>query len=134
MVSVEYIKLMYFTVFYSQSIFFPYFEAHVWLGKWRNSLEVEIKTVELNKKGAKECLKEMELIRGLRHLNLLNIVGVCTEDRMVHVVTERPFSVELLQYWLKRCGLSALPLHLHILSQVNIFFIFIFFIGLCNNI
>ncbi|XP_045106033.1 tyrosine protein-kinase src-2-like isoform X2 [Portunus trituberculatus] len=89
----------------------------VWSGKWKESVEVEIKTTDM-KKGAKECLEKVELLRGLHHPNLLNLLGVCTEGHQVHVVSEGPFSAQNLQFWLSRYRQVCLPLHLHVLSQV----------------
>lgn len=89
-----------------------------WKGKWKNAVEVEIKTMALDKENTRERLKEVELLRGLRHPNLLNVVGVCTEKHQVHVVTELPSSASSLQQWMMRGGgRLGLPLQLHILAQ-----------------
>uniref|UniRef100_A0A0P4W3L5 Serine-threonine/tyrosine-protein kinase catalytic domain-containing protein n=1 Tax=Scylla olivacea TaxID=85551 RepID=A0A0P4W3L5_SCYOL len=92
-------------------------EGNIWSGKWRGSMQVEIKTVEMKKKGARECLENVELLRGLHHPNLLNLLGVCAEGRQVHVVTEGPLNASNLGLWLTRCRQVCLPLHLHVLSQ-----------------
>ncbi|XP_063887855.1 tyrosine-protein kinase SRK3-like [Scylla paramamosain] len=93
-------------------------EGNIWSGKWRGSMQVEIKTVEMKKKGAREYLENVELLRGLHHPNLLNLLGVCAEGHQVHVVTDGPLSASNLQFWLTRCRQVCLPLHLHVLSQV----------------
>lgn len=93
-------------------------EGHFWTGKRKEGVEVEIQTVNVKKKGAKECLEDVELLRGLHHPNLLNLLGVCAEGLQMHVVTEGPFNAPNLQFWLARGRQVCLPLHLHVLSQV----------------
>lgn len=75
--------------------------------------------MDVSKKGAGECLRQAGLLKGLHHPNLLNILGVCTEEE-VHIVSEHPLSASPLLPGFGGRGQVGLPLHLHVLAQVRL--------------
>lgn len=76
--------------------------------------------MDVNKQGAGKCLQEAELLKGLHHPNFQNVLGICTEEASVHIVTERPSNASHLLPGCVKGGQVGLPLHLHILAQVGL--------------
>lgn len=62
--------------------------GEVWLGKWKNTINVAIKTVRDGRMETADFLEEAKVMKNLRHPNILALYAVCTKEEPLLIVTE----------------------------------------------
>ncbi|KAK8400633.1 hypothetical protein O3P69_002443 [Scylla paramamosain] len=87
----------------------------VWLGKWRNHVDVAIKTMKEGKMKADDFLEEAKVMKSLRHPNILALYAVCSKEEPLLIVTEYMAQGALLNL-LRREDMN-LQLQLYIATQ-----------------
>ncbi|KAG1960484.1 tyrosine-protein kinase Tec [Pimephales promelas] len=81
------------------------------LGKWRAQHKVAIKTVREGAMSEDDFIEEAKIMMNLSHRNLVQLYGVCTQQRPIYLVTEFMELGCLLNYLRQRRGaLGALEL------------------------
>ncbi|KAK7132907.1 hypothetical protein R3I93_019229 [Phoxinus phoxinus] len=81
------------------------------LGKWRAQHKVAIKTVREGAMSEDDFLEEAKIMMNLSHSNLVQLYGVCTQQKPIYLVTEFMELGCLLNYLRQRRGaLGALEL------------------------
>ena len=72
--------------------------SEVWEGLWNNTTSVAVKTPRPATISSSEFLQEAELMKRLRHLNVIQLYGVCTREEPFYIVTELMKHGSLLEY------------------------------------
>ncbi|XP_063868327.1 tyrosine-protein kinase SRK3-like isoform X1 [Scylla paramamosain] len=89
--------------------------GEVWLGKWKNTIDVAIKTMREGRMKADDFLEEAKVMKSLRHPNILALYAVCTKEEPLLIVTEYMAQGALLDL-LRREDIN-LQLQLYIATQ-----------------
>jgi serine/threonine protein kinase len=76
------------------------------LGKWRNTVDVAIKTLKPGAMTAEDFLQEAKLMHKLRHRKLVQLLAVCTNTEPILIITELMVNGALLDYLRKDEGRS----------------------------
>ena len=72
--------------------------AEVWMGVWNGTTEVAVKTLKPGTMGAHKFLEEVVLMKELRHLKLIQLYAVCTQEEPIYIITELMKHGSLLEY------------------------------------
>lgn len=56
--------------------------------KWRTQVDVAVKTLKPGTMSAESFLEEAEIMHKLQHPKLVQLMGVCTQDDVMYIVTE----------------------------------------------
>ena len=67
-------------------------------GRWRNQVEVAVKTLKPGTMSADAFLDEAKIMHKLRHPKLVQLMGVCTEEEPMFIITELMENGALLDY------------------------------------
>ncbi|UYV77822.1 hypothetical protein LAZ67_15002435 [Cordylochernes scorpioides] len=93
--------------------------GEVWYGKWKNSIEVAIKTLKPNTMGVPGFLQEARIMKTFRHDKLLSLYAVCSQEEPIYIVTEYMVNGSLLEYLRGSEGKSLrLPALIDMAAQV----------------
>lgn len=74
------------------------------LGKWRNTVDVAVKTLKPGAMTAEDFLGEAKLMHKLRHRKLVQLLAVCTTSEPILIITELMIHGALLDYLRKDEG------------------------------
>uniref|UniRef100_A0A8C1Y4U7 Tyrosine-protein kinase n=1 Tax=Cyprinus carpio TaxID=7962 RepID=A0A8C1Y4U7_CYPCA len=74
------------------------------LGKWRAQHKVAIKTIREGAMSEDDFIEEAKIMMNLSHLNLVQLYGVCTQQKPIYLVTEFMELGCLLNYLRQRRG------------------------------
>ena len=75
-------------------------------GKWRAQVDVAVKTLKQGQMSADAFLEEAKIMHRLRHRKLVQLMGVCTLDEPIYIITELMVNGALLDYLRKDEGRS----------------------------
>ncbi|XP_061180887.1 tyrosine-protein kinase SRK2-like [Saccostrea echinata] len=75
-------------------------------GKWRNTVDVAVKTLKPGAMSAEDFLQEAKLMHKLRHRKLVQLLAVCTTTEPILIITELMVNGALLDYLRKDEGRS----------------------------
>ena len=67
-------------------------------GKWRNQVDVAVKTLKPGTMSAEAFLDEAKIMHSLRHPKLVQLMGVCTDLEPMYIITELMEHGALLDY------------------------------------
>lgn len=73
-------------------------------GKWRNTVDVAVKTLKQGQMTADDFLAEAKLMHHLRHPKLVQLMAVCTKTEPIWIITELMINGALLDYLRKDEG------------------------------
>lgn len=91
----------------------------VWIGKWRNSVDVAIKTLKPGAMSADAFLEEAKIMHKMRHRKLVQLMGVCTQQFPIYIITELMVNGSLLTYLRRDEGRSIkLPTLVDFAAQI----------------
>lgn len=71
-------------------------EVHA--GKWRRMVDVAVKTLKPSSMSPVEFLEEAKVMHRLRHPKLVQLMGVCTRQEPMYIITELMVNGSLLEY------------------------------------
>ncbi|XP_053394693.1 tyrosine-protein kinase SRK2-like [Mercenaria mercenaria] len=80
--------------------------GEVYAGKWRNTVDVAVKTLKQGQMTADDFLAEAKLMHHLRHAKLVQLMAVCTKSEPIWIITELMINGALLDYLRKDEGKS----------------------------
>ena len=66
-----------------------------WMGVWNGTTEVAVKVIRSD---ASEFLKEANFLKKLRHLKVIQLYAVCTQEEPIYIITELMKHGSLLEY------------------------------------
>lgn len=72
--------------------------GEVHYGKWRNEIEVAVKTLKPGTMSTEAFLEEAAIMKKFRHMNLVALYAVCTKEEPVYIVTEYMSKGSLLDF------------------------------------
>uniref|UniRef100_A0A023F4P5 Tyrosine-protein kinase n=1 Tax=Triatoma infestans TaxID=30076 RepID=A0A023F4P5_TRIIF len=72
--------------------------GEVWYGKWRNSIEVAVKTLRQGAMSTHAFLQEAAIMKKFRHDRLVALYAVCSKQEPVYIVTEYMAHGSLLEF------------------------------------
>ncbi|CAH0384472.1 unnamed protein product [Bemisia tabaci] len=72
--------------------------GEVWYGKWRNSIEVAVKTLRQGSMSTGAFLQEAAIMKKFRHPRLVALYAVCSKQEPVYIVTEYMSHGSLLEF------------------------------------
>ena len=61
--------------------------GHIWKGKFKHDTTVAIKNIDIQSMEG-EIKQRVEVMKELKHVNILELCGVCTTEKVVYIVTE----------------------------------------------
>lgn len=95
------------------------FNSLLMTGKWRRMVDVAVKTLKQNSMTAADFLEEAKTMHRLRHPKLVQLMGVCTREEPMYIITELMINGALLEFLHKDQG-STLTLKklLDMMAQV----------------
>lgn len=86
--------------------------GEVFAGKWRRMVDVAVKTLKANTMSPSDFLDEAKTMHRLRHPKLVQLMGVCTRDEPMYIITELMVNGSLLEYLHKDNGGAITMKHL----------------------
>jgi len=99
--------------------------THPWLlcrfaGKWNRTVDVAVKTLRPGSMSAAAFLEEANIMHRLKHRKLVLLMGVCTEEEPIYIITELMSNGSLLEYLREDSGRAIkLPILIDMAAQVN---------------
>jgi fyn-related kinase len=72
--------------------------GEVYEGLWNNTTKVAIKTLKAGTMDPQDFLVEAQIMKRLRHQNLIQLFAVCTAEEPIYIITELMPNGSLLQY------------------------------------
>ncbi|XP_061418424.1 tyrosine-protein kinase SRK2-like [Lethenteron reissneri] len=72
--------------------------GEVWQGLWNNSTLVAVKTLKQGAMKKEEFIGEAQIMKQLRHANLIQLYAVCSQEEPVYIITELMKHGSLLDY------------------------------------
>ncbi|XP_032236190.2 tyrosine-protein kinase SRK2 [Nematostella vectensis] len=78
--------------------------GEVWSGLWNSTTPVAIKTLRRGTMSPQAFLAEAQIMKKLRHANLIQLYAVCTNEEPIYIVTELMKHGSLLDYLVKGEG------------------------------
>ncbi|NXG24736.1 FRK kinase, partial [Grallaria varia] len=85
--------------------------GEVWEGWWNNTTPVAVKTLKPGSMDPKDFLREAQIMKNLRHPNLLQLFAVCTLEDPIYIITELMRFGSLLDYLRKDGGAQIFLTH-----------------------
>jgi len=76
--------------------------GEVWYGKWRNNIEVAVKTLKQGSMSTQAFLQEASIMKKFRHDRLVALYAVCSKDEPVLIIQEYMCNGSLLDF-LRNC-------------------------------
>ena len=86
--------------------------GETWEGYWNNKLSVMIKTNIATNIPQETFLKEANILKKLRHENIIPLYGICTKEYPFYIVTEQMKTGKLNEYLRTKRGSKLTPLEL----------------------
>ncbi|XP_066266554.1 tyrosine-protein kinase Yes-like isoform X1 [Branchiostoma lanceolatum] len=80
--------------------------GEVWAGTWNNKTRVAIKTLKAGTMSPQAFLQEANIMKKLRHKNLVSLYAVCSEKEPIYIVTEMMMHGSLLDYLRQGAGMG----------------------------
>ena len=68
------------------------------LGKWKNCVEVAVKTLKEGSMSPEAFLDEASVMKKCEHQNLVKLYAVCTKEEPFYIITEYMKNGSLLEY------------------------------------
>lgn len=100
--------------------------GEVWAGVWNGTTPVAIKTLKPGTMTPQAFLQEAQIMKTLRHDNLVQLFAVCSQDEPLYIIAEFMCNGSLLEYLQKGEGqYLKLPVQIDMAAQVcrnSIFF------------
>nr|XP_006002996.1 PREDICTED: tyrosine-protein kinase FRK [Latimeria chalumnae] len=78
--------------------------GEVWEGLWNSTTPVAIKTLKTGTMDPKDFLREAQVMKKLRHPNLIQLYAVCSLEQPIYIITELMRNGSLLEYLQKDNG------------------------------
>ena len=72
--------------------------GEVWMGIWKGTTEVAVKTLKHGTMKVSEFLEEAAVMKQFKHPNLIQLYGVCTKEEPIYIITELMKHGSLLEY------------------------------------
>jgi fyn-related kinase len=72
--------------------------GEVYEGVWKSKTPVAVKTLKFESMEVKEFMSEAQIMKTLRHKNLVQLYGVCTRGLPIYIITELMKNGSLLDY------------------------------------
>lgn len=72
--------------------------GEVWYGKWRNNIEVAVKTLKQGSMSTQAFLQEASIMKKFRHDRLVALYAVCSKDEPVLIIQEYMCNGSLLEF------------------------------------
>lgn len=72
--------------------------GEVWKGKWRKQVDVAVKTLKMGAMSVDDFIGEAKMMHKIRHHRLVQIMGVCTDQMPIYIITELMPNGCLLDY------------------------------------
>ena len=93
--------------------------SEVWAGTWNDTIPVAVKTPKPGSMAIFDFFAEAQIVKKLRHDMLIEVYGVCTQEKPFYIVTELMKHGNLLDYLTKGEGQHLkLPQLMDIAAQV----------------
>lgn len=90
------------------------------LGHWKGTTEVAIKTLKPGTMDPAAFLQEAAIMKQLRHPKLVSLYAVCSKEEPIFIVTEFMCNSSLLEFLRNRDGkFLKLPALIDMAAQVN---------------
>jgi len=67
-------------------------------GKWNRTVDVAVKTLKPGSMSTTAFLDEAKIMHQLRHRKLVLLMGVCTQEEPIYIITEMMSNGSLLEY------------------------------------
>ena len=97
----------------------PFLIFNLAAGKWRNSVDVAVKTLKQGAMSPEAFLEEAKIMHKLRHRKLVQLMGVCTTSDPIYIITELMVNGSLLDYLRRDEGrVIKLPTLIDMAAQV----------------
>jgi len=91
----------------------------VYIATWQQRVQVAVKTLKPGAMSATAFLDEAKTMHRLRHHKLVQLLGVCTRDEPMYIITELMTNGALLDYLRQDNGLSiTIAIVIDIAAQV----------------
>ena len=88
-------------------------------GKWNRTVDVAVKTLKPGSMSTAAFLEEAKIMHQLRHRKLVLLMGVCTSEEPIYIITELMSSGSLLEYLREDGGRNVrLPILIDMAAQV----------------
>ena len=89
-------------------------------GKWNRTVDVAVKTLKPGSMSAAAFLDEAKIMHTLRHRKLVLLMGVCTNEEPIYIITELMSNGSLLEYLRDDSGRTIrIPTLIDFAAQVN---------------
>jgi len=72
--------------------------GEVWYGKWRNNIEVAVKTLRQGTMSTQAFLQEASIMKKFRHDRLVALFAVCSKEEPIYIVQEYMCNGSLLEF------------------------------------
>ncbi|XP_069674291.1 tyrosine-protein kinase Src64B isoform X1 [Periplaneta americana] len=72
--------------------------GEVWYGKWRNNIEVAVKTLRQGTMSTQAFLQEASIMKKFRHDRLVALYAVCSKEEPIYIVQEYMCNGSLLEF------------------------------------
>ena len=93
--------------------------GEVWMGLWNNTTPVAVKTLRPATMSPKAFLSEAQIMKRLRHDNLVQLYAVCTQEEPIYIVTELMENGSLLDILKSSAGRELqLPELIYMAAQI----------------
>lgn len=93
--------------------------GEVWMGLWNNTTPVAVKTLRPSTMSPKAFLSEAQIMKRLRHDNLVQLYAVCTQEEPIYIVTELMENGSLLDILKSPAGRELqLPQLIYMAAQI----------------
>ena len=95
--------------------------GEVWMGLWNNTTPVAVKTLrsQVSTMSPKAFLSEAQIMKRLRHDNLVQLYAVCTQEEPFYIVTELMENGSLLDFLKGTQGATlGLPQLIYMAAQI----------------
>jgi len=89
-------------------------------GKWNRTVDVAVKTLRQGSMAPEAFIEEAKIMHKLRHRKLVLLMGVCTTEEPIYIITELMSNGSLLEYLREDSGRTIkLPTLIDFAAQVN---------------
>lgn len=92
--------------------------GEVWEGLWNGTTKVAVKTLKPGSMPVDDFLKEAQIMKWLRHTNLIQLYAVCTDQEPIYIATELMSKGSLLDYLHGEGRKLKLPQLIDMASQI----------------
>ena len=92
----------------------------LWSGKWNRTVDVAVKTLKTGSMPQDAFIDEAKIMHRLRHRKLVLLMGVCTSEEPIYIITELMSHGSLLEYLREDSGRTIrLPTLIDFAAQVS---------------